>query len=323
VIEVIDVKQVLDKYSDLIMYAGIFVLIVAAASIAVFIPRQPIEQPFLNGVLNVGFFGVPLYGWIIGAVALILATMEFAFQYFYWKPMEYVRGIWAANKAESKAVFVGDMKNRFEIYDEAKAKLVHPHEEYTPLYKAFFAGTDKAVMARLHKLSGKNLDMKIAQHMEGDEYLPDKSLTTVGGNETDLVIDLGEWTFPNSAAHKEVIRIVNLWNDIHVTGNEETDDGIYSYAKLSYYIFTGKFDIPFNERILKPTVMVPWSRVKAAFPPQESEASYAGFERQRAKEMQDESAQLNEYTTWMIAMTVVIAIILLGMRAMHFIGHGA
>jgi hypothetical protein len=98
-----------------------------------------LTQPFLGGLLNVTFLGYPYYIYLIGLAILVSVFGHFVLWWLWEKPFESMWGLYLAYKDQINGVFIGDIKNRLELIPENKAKLIHPHEEYLPLYDDFFA----------------------------------------------------------------------------------------------------------------------------------------------------------------------------------------
>jgi hypothetical protein len=308
--------ETLRNYKDVLVYillaAGISAVIVWLVNL-----RLPVlEQPWLGGVFNIAFLGIPAYGFIALGVSLLIIFLEVVIWFFYWRPFDYMLGLYRAYWDGIRACFIGDLKNRYQLLAENRAKLVHLHSDYEKLYDDFFK--DKDLMTRaavwLGRKYGRNYDMRIATALEPG--MPDKSIVHAGGIEVDLIFDFDQWIYDNppSPQRLEMIRVTDMWNE------SNPQDEIYTVMKFQTYLIEGKFDGMYNPDILKKTVRIPWARIKAAFPTKG--ATTPGYERQRAKEMEDEQdGDLRGYTLPVIGVTVLLILMLFGMRAIHLVGH--
>ena len=274
-----------------------------------------LEQPFLGGVLNLAFLGVPVYLFVVLGVVIIIIAFEVLMYWFYWRPFEYMHGLYRAYWDKINAVFVGDLKNRYQLVAENKAKLVHLHEDYEKLYDDFFGKKDLMTRASVWvgRRFGRNYDMMIARFLEPG--MPDKSIVHAGGIDIDLIFDFDMWLYTDTPQRKEMIRMTDAWNLLNPT------DEIYTVQKFQDYFIDGSLEeAGITSDILKPTVTIPWSRIKAAMPVQGATAP--GYERQRAKEIEDhEEGDLKGYTLPIIGLTILIFLILMGLRALHIVGH--
>jgi hypothetical protein len=311
---IVTLMETMDKFKDWLIYAGLALLLFGVVVWVVNLKLTVLEQPFLGGAFNTSLLGVPAYLFVgLGLVILILA-LEFGMSWFYWRPFEYMHGLYRAYWDKINAVFVGDLKNRYQLIAENKAKLVHLHEDYEKLYDDFFR--DKDLMTRasvwIGRRFGRNYDMMIAKSLEPG--MPDKSIVHAGGIDVDLVFDFDNWIYTNSPQRQEMIKVTDMWNVQH------PEDEIYTIQKFQNYFIDKKFDGMYNPDILKKTVTIPWARIKAAFPTKG--ATTPGYERQRAKEIEDEQGgDLKGYMWPMIGLTILMILLLMGMRAVHLVGH--
>ena len=307
-------QDLFDKYKDWLIYIGLGIVIFGFLLWVINLKLTVLEQPFLGGVFNTALLGVPAYLFVgLGAVILII-VLEIGMYWFYWRPFEYMHGLYRAYWDKINACFVGDLKNRYQLIAENKAKLVHRHEDYEKLYDDFFRNKDLMTRASvwIGRRFGRNYDMMIAKALEPG--LPDKSIVHAGGIDIDLIFDFDGWLYTNTPQRDEMIKVTDMWNEAH------PEDEIYTVFKFQRYIIDGKFDGMYNTEILKKTVTIPWARIKAAFPTKG--ATSPGYERQRAKEIEDEAeGDLNRFMLPMIGVTVLMILLLFGMRAIHLVGH--
>lgn len=277
-----------------------------------------LTQPFLGGLFNIAWFGIPTYVFIIILAVFITVAIHFGFWWFYWRPLEYMHGIYRAYWDKINACFIGDLANRYELIPENKAKLIEPHEDYEKLYgnrtllevinpdgTHFFDG--KPFITRLAvwfgRKFGRNYDMMIAKEIERDIH--EAPIINANGIQIDLILDLDNWTIKDSRQRAELNRLADLWNANH------PDDEVHTYYKIWNHINQKKL-VPAEDTIRHKTI-VPWPRILAAFPPEENEASYAGYERQLSEDMSEkEQAEYRKYFWGIILFFLVTNMAMLG-----------
>ena len=310
-------KDILDKYKDWIIYLGVALVAFGAVLWLVNLKLTMLEQPFLGGVFNTAFLNVPVYLFVGLGLIILIIIFEVAMYWFYWRPFEYMHGLYRAYWDKINACFVGDLKNRYQLIAENRAKLVHLHEDYEKLYTPFFADKDLLTKASvwIGRRFGRNYDMMIAKTLEPG--MPDKSLVHAGGIDIDLIFDFGQWIYTNTPERREMIRMTDAWNALN------PDDEIYSVFKFQNYFIDGKLEkAGITSDIIKPTVTIPWPRIKAAMPV--IGATAPGYERQRAKEIAEEDeGEMKGYILPVIGVTILVFLVLIALRVFHIVGHYA
>jgi len=313
------------SHRDLITWIGVGLLVFAGMIWVLTGKWTMLSQPFLAGVFNQTLLGIPAYIYVMGILIVLGIIIEIAMQFMYWKPFEMMWGIYDAYWNKSNAVFVGDIRNRYQLIDERRAKLIDYHSEYIKLYDDFFEHWIRPQFDSTLKLQvmwaklwrykmGRSYDMEVAKMLEPG--IPEKGVVNAGGIEIDLIFDFDSRTYLDSPQRREVIRAKDMWNELH------PEDEIFSQYKFQKYLREGKLNGIVDLSIVHPTVTIPWTRIKAAFPVAESKADYSGYEMQRAKDMEDEGAgDFNKFAYLVVGLTVLLVIMLFAMRAMHFIGH--
>jgi hypothetical protein len=312
------ILQILKEYRDMIIFGLVGVVLLVLLGNVFINPAPVLKEPFFGGVFNMLFLGIPVYGFLLPFAVVVIIGSEFLMYWFYWRPFDYMLGIYRAYWDKINACFIGDLSNRYELVPENKAKLIHTHEEYMEMYDDFFADADPLTKASvwLGRKFGRNYDMVIAKKLEPDIH--EAPAVHAGGIPIDIILDLAGVTFPpdKSLARKECIRATDAWNMLH------PEDEIFTYYK-----FFRKYDeidrqVQIDKTVLPKTVKIPIARVKAAFPPEENEAWYSGYERQLAEQLgEQESVDLRNYTLYIIGFFVLINIIMWGARAVHLVGH--
>lgn len=305
------------SYTDYFIYGGALVLFGGLLYLLTTVKLDVLREPWLGGAMNTAFFGVPVYLFAGLALVILAIVIEGGMWWFYWKPFEYMHGLYRAYWDKINAVFIGDLMNRYQLIPENRAKLVHLHEDYEKLYDAFFRKKDPLTRMSvwLGRKFGRNYDMMIAKDLEPG--VQESPVVQAGVIPVDMIFDFDQWVYTNTPQRREMIALTDKWNEAN------PDDEIYTIAKFQRYFIAGKFkEIPYDTSILKPTVKISWSRIKSAFPPEENEAAYAGYERQLAEDMdRAEETDLKKYMWAVIGMTILFAIMMMGLRMMHIIGH--
>jgi hypothetical protein len=269
---------------------------------------ETVEKPFLDGILNVGLFGFPSYMWLIAGVGLLITILHVGIWAAYWRPQGCLKGIHYAFSSATKAVFTGDLHNRYSLVEESKAKLVHPPSEYAALYYQFFKehydDVEAVIKGILGRLLKKDYSMHIAKHLEKD-YLTDKRLCSIGPVEASLIIDCQDWLYPDNAQKREIKRLVDAWNEAN------PNDEIFSISKFQTYLQAGHFDGAYNEKLIKKYTFIQWQRINQALPSFEKTSDSLGFDLTRAREMDEEKEKsLDGFIPLIIVMTIVMAILI-------------
>lgn len=148
--------------------------------------------------------------------------------------------------------------------------------------------------AILYKFGHRNMDVEIAKKLEGESDWDQTSATTVGGTDTDQILDAGRWTIRNSIQHKEIEAFRELWNEAN------PNDRVESYMKFQRMLLDGKsITKETKDKMLphiEPTVTIPWIRIDSAFPVTIEDNEQAGARRQQAKDDEESSKNLiNKY----------------------------
>jgi hypothetical protein len=246
--------------------------------------------------------------WIIAVVAILVIVMHAGIWAAYWRPQGCLTGIHYAYKSATKAVFTGDLHNRYSLVQESKAKLVHPASEYAPLYFEYFKkhydGLEAVIKGIIGRILKTDYSIHIAKTLEKD-YLTDKRLCSIGPVEASLIIDSQDWLYPDNAQKREIKRVVDMWNEAN------PNDEIFSIAKFQKYLQDGHFDDVINHSLIKKYTTIPWQRLNQALPSFEKTSDSLGFDLTRAREMDEKHEKSMEgYIPLIIVLTVVMAILI-------------
>jgi hypothetical protein len=286
---------------------------------------ETLKEPWLSGIFNNTFLGIPYWGYLAGAIILLIIFAELLLWWFYKKPFEPLWGLYDAMWDGVNAVFIGNESNHFDLVAENRAKLIHPHSEYLQLYDQFFEERyprpSKLIpniekikrTSRIGKLLfGHNYDMTVARTLELG--ITDVPIVAAGGTPLEIVYDLDNWTSLNHPEkYKEIYRLVEMYNESH------PEDEIFSYEKFCRYCNNGNID--YRNTSLRPKYTVPWNRIKAMFPHDIDNALFEGTNRQRAADM--ENAEKGDQKTLayvILGLGFAAFLLMILLRVIHLIG---
>lgn len=290
------------------------------------------EGMFLGGIFNVvdPWLHLTLYMWSWPIFILIGLVLYAAFYYRGWKPFEPLHGLYYAMRNNSTVAWIFDAQLVGEMLAERDAKCIFDYERdfeyeldpsWVPVFgfiidwfraKMFYYPTawldniDPA-HALFYKLMKINKDVLIAKKMEGNKW--ERSAHVVcAGVPVDIIVDMDNWTIKGTPQHKAIVQSAKNWNKVN------PDDQIHSYQKYQRYINDPTKGLACPPE-LKKGVMVPWSRIDAAFPLDLDDNEWAGKKRQMAKDREtEEEGQLWKYIIYVFIGEVGIAALLLIIR---------
>lgn len=271
---------------------------------------------FLGGLLNIvdPFIGLQLYIWAWILIIFLSIGFWIAFRYGVWEKYKALWGLYYAFKASSKAAFIFNRELVAELWSEAKATCIFDYASfrYTGFqdYPLMEGGKMRAWIERhlfnyasvylphldpataiVYKLGRRNMDVEIATHMQGGEWEDSPSSVSLGGTDTDIILDSDSWTVDGSRQHREIVEYCEIHNEAN------PNDQIHSYMKFQKYLSEGKITPSENYlQHVKPTMIVPWSRIDAVFPTSIKDNEEDGARRQQAKD--DDEAAKNEFSKY-------------------------
>ena len=225
-----------------------------------------VTLPFLGGILNHMFFGIPYFMWII--LGMMIAGMLFGalWYFFFWFPLTPYHGVLRATIMKLGMSFVFDDNMVMDLITDRSSKVI-------------FAET-----------------FKEAQEAENDNTKTPTA--TIGKVHTDFIFDPDKWTYPNSYQHKIIEDVAEKWNTIY------PDDQVRTLYKFSRYLSEGRFDADYAEELrhLKRSYLVPWARIRMMYKDRE-ESGYFGFIMSLANTIRDiEQGNYNQYALWILLM---------------------
>jgi len=296
------------------------------------------ETLFLGGIFDIQdpFFGLPIYAWLWIFVLFLTLCTWLTFRYAVWTKYTVLWGLYDAFKAHSKAVFTFDIRLGAELLSEARAKIIADYSKYeyvlADVGAGFFAkfhnflrrflfyyptayldsselSSEEAI---LNKFGHVNMDVQIAKKLEGETDWIDIPSVSIGGIDTDLVLDADRWSIPKSLQHKEIEKFRDAWNDTY------PDDRIESYMKLQRYMLNGKItqeDMARETPHVKSMIIIPWIRIDSAFPTVIEDNEQAGARRQQAKDDEQNIANaINKYIPYVLGAGIGFAFLILVFR---------
>lgn len=222
--------------------------------------------PFLGGVLNYTFFGLPYFIFIILGLAILEILVIFLWYFFFWYKLKPYHGLLWSTIKKTGMSFVFDENMFMDLITDRSSKVIF------------------------------NETLKEAQEAEKDNTKTPTA--TIGSVHADFIFDPEKWTYPNSFQHKIIEDIAETWN------GEHPDDLVRTLIKFSRYLNAGVFDEKFPQEValLKKTYLVPWSRIRMMYKDRE-ESGYFGFVMSLANTIREiEQASYNQYAIIILGM---------------------
>ena len=229
----------------------------------------PVTQNLLfNGALNILILGIPGWVWVFLMIALMLIFSNAYWYFLFWSPLKSLHGLWKATWGKTDAALVSDMDNNMKLVSEAQAKLIFDE------------------------------DIKSAKRDEVDwQDITSGQMGVIG---TDIIMDLGKWSTPNSEERYAIQTVTDEWNLGH------PDDQIHSFSKFMRYTENG-----FIEVDIPTFVLIPWIRIESAFPMNRNKSSYAGYIRQLAEKLDKEDrAKFNDMALVVVIGAVIVSVLM-------------
>ena len=286
---------------------------------------------FLGGLLNIvdPFIGLTLYMWLWIILSFFSICAWLAFRYGVWEKYKVLWGLYYAFKAQSNAVFIFSMSLAAELLSEAQAKCIFDYSKYE--YEGFssnkliawferkvfnyatvFIDDLDPLTALIYKYGKRNMDVEIAKKMQNYDWEESPSVS-IGGTNTDIILDADNWTIKNSHQHKAIVAFCEQWNESNDT------DQIHTYSRFQKYILNGKIGQCEALARIKPTVTIPWIRIDSAFPIDIEDNEQAGARRQHAEdEMNNDKNFFNKYIPHILIGGIIFAAIILAARFAAF-----
>ena len=232
--------------------------------------------PFLGGIFNRMFLGIPYYLWIIVALFLVGILIIAIWYFFFWFRLKPYHGIFWSHIRKTGASNVFDENMHFDLITERSSKVI--------------------------------FNETFAQAQEAEEDKTEAPTATLGSVRMDFVFDPDKWTYPNSYQHKIIEDIAERYSIAN------PDDQVRTLLKFSRYLDEGKFDAVFAEELkhLKRSYLVSWSRIKMMYRDREESGTF-GFIMslaQTIKEIQNES--LNKYGLLILGIFLLIDLAIIG-----------
>jgi uncharacterized membrane protein len=259
-----------------------------------------VDQPFLGGLFNTPILGFPLYIFFF-PISIIL----FILAYIFWVKMKWgmmtpFHGLWIAMNAGDEVVFKTDLHLNFVLKSEYGARVIFDRDRYNAI------AVDNTWRNRIRKLIRPgDPAVSIAKILQGDwDTAP---IVNIGSVPASILLDANGWTKDDSKEHALIANECDLWNDM----NES--DQVHSLQKAWRYMNEGKIPVPKGVNLY---VSIPWIRVDNAYPKSRNAASWGGFIRQIAENIQNGAYKEGFSMTWA---GVVVFLVSIGISGMMFV----
>jgi hypothetical protein len=201
-----------------------------------------------NGIFNTLVIGYPVWVWtLIGLVVVVLLTNMYWY-FMFWSPLFPLHGLWRASWGKTDATLLSDKDINLKLTSERNSKVIF----------------DETIE-------------EAKKNEKGWKNVTSGSFGVVG---TDIILDLDNWTKPNSEEKHIIQEAADNWNMDH------PEDQIHSFYKFMQYLEDDKIDVAVPKHML-----VEWLRIEAAFPKNRNTSGYAGYVRQLAEKLDKEQKQ--------------------------------
>lgn len=285
------------------------------------------EVLFIGGLLN---FVDPLFGWQLyiwgWVVFLVFAVISYLlWRYVVWTNYKPMWGHYDSYKAISGSAFIFNLSLVCELLSERAAKCIFDYskwiyEDDNPIpvigrirgllfnYAIVFLPELTYAQAVLYKLGRRNMDVEIAKRLQNNEWESSPSVN-IDGIPTDMILDAGRWTVPDSPEHKTIVSFCESWNETN------PNDQIHSYSKFQRYLLEKRINPP--PEGINPAVLIPWIRIDSTFPINQGDTTTLGAVRQLAFDMETEEAnQFSRYYMPVLFGSFGFAVLLLVIRVL-------
>jgi hypothetical protein len=264
---------------------------------------------FLGGAFNTLILGIQLYFYLMALLVVVIIVHWILWEYRWWRPLKFVRGIWYGYRSGQGADFVGDIDMNLDLITEQSALGVFDEET-------------------IHESKVYERDW------------PKVHLCNVGGIPTDVVFDAADWTTLSrpgptglarwvakwvyrtepapgkpSLAREAIQRCVEVWNEHDLAKKRENDpraeygdDEIHSLLKFQRKLLAGQITCPdLTDSMIYVTI--PWVRIDMAFIEREK-VLWEGWTMQRGRDRAKEADTLNNhnYFFYILGFFVLLAL---------------
>ncbi len=256
-----------------------------------------VDQPFLGGFFNTPIFGFPLY-----LLFFPLAAIIFGLSYVFWVKMKWemmtpFHGLWIAMNAQSEVVFKTDLHLNFVLKSEYGARVIFDRERYNSI------AVDNSWRNRIRKIFRPgDPAVSIAKILQGDwDTAP---IVNIGSVPASILLDANGWTKDDSEERTAIAKECDIWNEMNPT------DQVHSLGKAWKYMNEGKIPTPTGVNLYS---LIQWTRIDNAYPKSRNAASWGGFIRQIAENIQNGAYKEGFSMTWAGIAVFLVAITISGM----------
>jgi hypothetical protein len=222
-----------------------------------------------NGLFNTLLLGIPIWIWVLLFMVIILLFSNAYWYFFFWSPLKPLHGLWYANWNKHDAAMVSDINLNLKLVSEKNAKLI--------------------------------FNETVKEAKEGEIDWKEITSGQIGIVGTDIIIDIGKWTNPDSEDRYIIEEVVDKWN------LDNPNNQIHSFYKFMNYVDEGKIKVD-----IKTKEVVEWIRIESAFPKTRKTAAYAGYVRQLAEKMdKEEGSKFDNYAIYILIGSVAVSALLI------------
>jgi hypothetical protein len=222
-----------------------------------------------GGLFNLVLLGIPVWIWVLLFMVLILVFSNAYWFFMFWSPLKPLHGLWTASWNKLDAALLSDINLNLKLVSEKYSKVI--------------------------------FDETLTEAKNSEQDWKEITSGQIGIVGTDIIIDIGKWTNPNSEERYIIEETADKWN------MEHPDDQIHSFYKFTNYVMEGKIKLD-----IKTTETIDWIRIESAFPKTRKTASYAGYIRQLAEKLdKEERAKFDNIAIYLIVGSVSVSILLI------------
>jgi hypothetical protein len=307
VIETKTTKNSIISFVDDNLFAVIGVIVGIIILAVISLTRwSVVDQPFLGGWFNTPIFGFPLY-LLFFPISIIL----FIISYVVWVKMKWglmtpFHGLWVAMNGQSDVVFKTDLNLNFVLKSEYGARVIFDRERYISI------AIDNSLRSRIRKrFRPGDPSVSIAKLLQGGwDSTP---IVNIGSVPASILLDANGWTKEDSQERIAIAKECDIWNEM----NES--DQVHELQKAWRYMNEGKIMVPNGVNLY---VTIPWIRVDNAYPKSRNAASWGGFIRQIAENIQNGNYKSGLSMTWAGGAVFLVAIAISAMMfLLKFMSH--
>lgn len=303
-------KSTKDKIISLIdenLFTFIFVVVgLFALGIISLTKWSVVDQPFLGGWFNTSVFGFPLYMLFFPISGIIFILSYVLWVKMKWGLMTPFHGLWVAMNGNSDVVFKTDLNLNFVLKSEYGARVIFDRERYISI------AIDNSLRSRIRKrFRPGDPSVSVAKLLQGGwDSTP---IVNIGSVPASILLDANGWTKEDSQERIAIAKECDFWNETN------PEDQVHELQKAWKYMKEGKIVTPKGVNLY---VTIPWIRVDNAYPKSRNSASWGGFIRQIAENIQNGNYKSGLSMTWAGGLVFIVSIVISAMMfLLKFMSH--